>query len=100
MLKSSSIFFMSPRTRKTSMSAEDIATENKKKNKAKQIPTPHVGPRLKLYYYIYDEKMTIKEAAWKILKEFSAINIDDIIRWYNEEENRRLKERSNSNEAR
>lgn len=61
---------------------------------------PQLGPRLKLYYYIYDEKMTIKEAAWKILKEFSAINIDDIIRWYNEEENRRLKERSNSNEAR
>ena len=66
--------------------------------KAKE--TPVVGPRLKLYHYIYDEKMTIKDAAWKLLSEFPSINVEDIKIWYNEEENRRLKERSNSNEAR
>ena len=61
---------------------------------------PRLGPRLTFLHYIYDEKMNIKDAVWKILKEFPAINVDDIIRWYNEEENRRLKERSNSDEAR
>ncbi len=97
MLKRSSIFFMSPRSRKTSIAAEDIAVENTKKNKAKQIPTPHVGPRLKLYHYIFDEGMSLTDATEKVISEFPSISVDDITRWYNEKTE---KERSNLDEGR
>ena len=50
MLKRSSIFFMSPRSRKTSIAAEDIAVENTKKNKAKQnIKEMNLDDRINIY---------------------------------------------------
>ena len=61
---------------------------------------PHLGPRLTFFHYIYDEKMPMKDAIGKIISEFPLLSVDDVIRWYNEEEKRRDKERSNSNEAR
>jgi len=61
---------------------------------------PHLGPRLIFLHYIYDEKMSMKDAIEKIVSEFPSISVDNVIRWYNEEEKRRDKERSNSNEAR
>ena len=61
---------------------------------------PHLGPRLTFFHYIYDEKMPMKDAIEKIVSEFPSISVDNIIIWYKEEEKRRDKERSNSNEAR
>ena len=61
---------------------------------------PHLGPRLTFLHYVYDEKMSMKDAIGKIISEFPSISVDDVIRWYNEEEKRKIKERSNSDEAR
>ncbi len=44
--------------------------------------------------------MPMKDAIEKIVSEFPSISVDNIIIWYKEEEKRRDKERSNSNEAR
>ena len=81
----------------------EVATyllEKKKKEKIEKGITPIVGPRLKFFHYIYDEKMLMKPAIEKIISEFPAISVDDIIKWYDEEERRREKERSNSDEGR
>ena len=63
---------------------------------------PRLGPRLTFLHYIYDEKMPMKDAIEKIISEFPSISVDDVIRWYDEEEKRKGKgkERSNSDEGR
>ena len=62
---------------------------------------PQLGPRTKFIHYIYDEHLLMKDAIQKIIDEFPDLAGDEkcIICWYNEEE-KKIKERSNSNEAR
>lgn len=73
-----------------------ITEQNKIKHY--QNRTPQVGPRLKLFHYIYDEKIGMVAAIEKILNEFPELSVENLLDWYKEEEKRR--ERGNSDEGR
>ena len=68
--------------------------------KEKKLVVPTLGPRTKFLHYVFDLRWDLNKAVNEILKEYSVLDKDIVLKWLEEENKKKKKGRMNSDEGR
>ena len=68
--------------------------------KQKKVVVPTLGPRTKFLHYVFDLRWDLNKAVNEILKEYSTLDKEIVLKWLEEENEKSKKGRMNSDEGR